>query len=76
MLTYEYKLDGTKQQYAAIDEAIRIYDKLLVVLSENSIQSSWVEEEVEGAMKKERRENKLVLFPIRLNNAVMETIKA
>ena len=24
MLTYEYKLDGTKQQYAAIDEAIRI----------------------------------------------------
>src|SRR5712691_2247699 len=23
MLTYEYKLDGTKQQYAAIDEAIR-----------------------------------------------------
>jgi putative transposase len=24
MLTYEYKLDGTKRQYAAIDEAIRI----------------------------------------------------
>jgi GNAT superfamily N-acetyltransferase len=24
MLIYEYKLDGTKQQYAAIDEAIRI----------------------------------------------------
>src|SRR5438270_2258354 len=24
MLSYEYKLDGTKQQYAAIDEAIRI----------------------------------------------------
>src|SRR5713101_1114371 len=24
MLTFEYKIDGTKQQYAAIDEAIRI----------------------------------------------------
>src|SRR5437667_8137157 len=24
MLVYEYKLDGTKQQYAAIDEAIRV----------------------------------------------------
>ena len=24
MLTYEYKLAGTKKQYAAIDEAIRI----------------------------------------------------
>src|SRR5256886_4031192 len=24
MLTYEYKLDGTKQQYAAIEEAIRV----------------------------------------------------
>ncbi len=24
MLIYEYKLDGTKRQYAAIDEAIRI----------------------------------------------------
>ena len=24
MLTYEYKVDGTKRQYAAIDEAIRV----------------------------------------------------
>ncbi len=24
MLTYEYKVDGTKAQYAAIDEAIRV----------------------------------------------------
>lgn len=59
-----------------IDEAIRVYDKLLVVLSENSIQSAWVEEEVEGALEKERRENKLSLFPIRLDDAVMETKQA
>ena len=24
MLTYEYKVDGTTKQYAAIDEAIRV----------------------------------------------------
>jgi uncharacterized protein YjbI with pentapeptide repeats len=59
-----------------IDESIRIYDKLMVILSENSIRSSWVEEEVEAALEKERRQNKLILFPIRLDDAVMETDQA
>jgi hypothetical protein len=44
----------------------------MVVLSENSIRSSWVEEEVEAAIEKEHTQNKLVLFPIRLDDAVME----
>ncbi len=59
-----------------IDEAIRIYDKLLLLLSENSIESEWVEDEVESAFEKEAKENKTVLFPIRLDDAVMETNKA
>ncbi|MFZ0962423.1 MAG: toll/interleukin-1 receptor domain-containing protein [Terriglobia bacterium] len=65
-----------------IDESIRIYDKLMVVLSENSIRSPWVEEEVEAALEKERKlekeqkQNKPVLFPIRLDDAVMETDQA
>ena len=45
-------------------------------LSENSIRSPWVEEEVEAALEKERKQNKLVLFPIRLDDAVMETDQA
>jgi len=61
---------------ARIDETIRIYDKLLLVLSENSIQSGWVETEVEVAFRKERRENKTVLFPVRLDDTVFETGKA
>jgi hypothetical protein len=32
-----------------IDESIRIHDKLLLVLSEHSIKSAWVEEEVQRA---------------------------
>ena len=56
-----------------IDESIGIYDMLLVVLSENSINSSWVEWEVRRAIKKEQEEESTVLFPIRLDDAVMET---
>jgi hypothetical protein len=59
-----------------IDESIRLYDKLMVILSENSLRSSWVEEEVEAAVEKERKQNKLVLFPICLDDAVMETEEA
>jgi hypothetical protein len=60
-----------------IDEAIRVHDKLLLVLSENSVKSAWVEKEVETAFEKERRQdNKPVLFPIRLDDAVMQTEQA
>jgi uncharacterized protein YjbI with pentapeptide repeats len=62
---------------ARIDEAIRVHDKLLLVLSEGSVKSAWVEKEVETAFEKERRQdNKPVLFPIRLDDAVMKTDQA
>ncbi|HEV2175599.1 MAG TPA: TIR domain-containing protein [Terriglobia bacterium] len=56
-------------------ESIRLYGKLMVILTEHSIASTWVEEEVE-ALEKERKEGKLALFPIRLDDAVMETDQA
>jgi hypothetical protein len=59
-----------------IDESIRVYDKLMVILSANSINSPWVEEEVEAAIEKEHQQNKPVLFPIRLDDVVMETEQA
>ncbi len=59
-----------------IDQAIRLYDKLMVVLSDNSIASDWVESEVEAAFEKEREQGKTVLFPLRLDDAVMETNEA
>ncbi len=55
-----------------IDESIRLYDKLLLVLSAHSVASQWVEQEVETALAEERKENRTVLLPIRLDNAVME----
>ena len=48
-----------------IDEAIRIHDKLLLVLSQHSVESSWVE--------KERQQKRHVLFPVRLDDVVMQT---
>jgi hypothetical protein len=59
-----------------IDEAIRVHDKLLLVLSAHSVRSDWVREEVETAFERERRENRIVLFPIRLDNSVIETSEA
>ena len=59
-----------------IDEAIRINDKLLLILSEHSIESSWVEKEVETAFERERQQNRPVLFPIRLDDTVMKTPQA
>src|SRR6266566_8014370 len=38
-----------------IDEAIRMHDKLLLILSENSVESAWVEKEVETAFDKEAK---------------------
>jgi uncharacterized protein YjbI with pentapeptide repeats len=55
-----------------IDESIRLHDKLLLVLSETSVSSQWVEQEVETALARER-EGKTVLFPVRLDDAVMKS---
>ncbi len=59
-----------------IETSIRLFDKLLLVLSEHSIQSDWVRTEVEAAFEKERRSAKNVLFPVRLDDDVMAATQA
>src|SRR6266511_2581233 len=49
-----------------IDQAIRMYDKLVLVLSEQSIQSEWVMTEIRKARKAELQDKRRKLFPIRL----------
>jgi hypothetical protein len=56
-----------------IDEAIHQHDKLLVVLSENSVGSSWVANEVEATFEKERHLGKIFLLPLRVDDEVMNT---
>jgi hypothetical protein len=57
----------------AIDEAIKLRDKLLLILSKNAIDSDWVEDEVQKAFAEERDRKQLILFPVRIDDAVMET---
>jgi len=56
-----------------IYEAIRTKDKVLLILSEDAIKSDWVEDEVTAAFAEERRREALLLFPVRLDDTVMET---
>src|SRR5215468_2037302 len=56
--------------------AIRRRDKLLLILSEHSIKSGWVEDEVTAGFEEERKRGQIVLFPVRLDEAVMETKEA
>ena len=44
----------------------------MIVLSNASVKSRWVEREVHAALEREERENKTVLFPIRIDEAVMD----
>ena len=59
-----------------LDEAIRLRDKVLLVLSEASIASDWVEDEVTKAFAEERQRGGVVLLPVRLDDAVFATKEA
>ena len=55
-----------------IDTSIHLHDRLLLILSAHSIKSRWVQKEVETAFEKEEKDNRFVLFPIRLDDTVMQ----
>ncbi len=57
---------GGKKIHDQIGEAIRQHEKLLLILSESSINSEWVKQEITKAKKREDTEGKRVLFPISL----------
>ena len=53
-----------------IYEAIKNHSKLLLVISAASIESNWVENEVESAFEEENRLDQNILFPIRIDEVV------
>jgi uncharacterized protein YjbI with pentapeptide repeats len=56
-----------------IEEATHLHEKLLLVLSQHAISSNWVQQEVEVALYKEVATGEEILFPIRLDNTVLES---
>jgi hypothetical protein len=56
-----------------IDEAIRVHDKLILILSKSSVASGSVEREVNIALARGRKEKRTVLSPVRVDKAVFES---
>ncbi len=63
---------GSRFRQVIADE-IRKREKLLVILSSNSIESPEVAREVRRGLREEDRTGKAILFPIRLDDSVFET---
>ena len=51
-----------------VDRAIRLNDIVLLVLSKDSIESDWVEHELESARRKEKKEGRDVLCPVAVDD--------
>jgi hypothetical protein len=51
-------------------------NRLVLVLSEHSVASDWVKDEVMTAFAEERDRRSMVVFPIRIDDAVMSSTKA
>lgn len=56
--------------WGEIDRNIKVYDKLIVVCSENSLASGPVQREIERALQHEDNEGKNILFPIRIDDYI------
>ena len=63
-----------KKLHEQLEESVRHYDKLLVVLSEHSMASEWVKTEIHHARQQEIKSERRKLFPISL--APFETIRS
>jgi len=59
-------MKGGRKLFDQIDRAIQVHDRLLLVLSESSMRSKWVEQEIRRARRVEVREGRQKLFPIRV----------
>jgi hypothetical protein len=62
-----HHVQAGKKLHEQIDSAIRLHERLLLILSPDSISSEWVKTEIAKARAREIKENKRVLFPVRLN---------
>jgi uncharacterized protein YjbI with pentapeptide repeats len=59
-----HDMRGGRKLHDQIDEAIRVYDRMLLILSGDSMDSEWVKTETAHARQKELNEKRRVLFPI------------
>jgi uncharacterized protein YjbI with pentapeptide repeats len=63
---------GNKIQHD-MEQSIRIHDKVVLVLSQNSVSRPWMEKEVENAFEEEIKKKKTLLIPVMIDTEVMES---
>jgi TIR domain/Pentapeptide repeats (8 copies) len=61
-----HDIQGGRKVHEQIDEAIRLHDKLLLILSDASMNSNWVKTEIANARTRETQQHRQMLFPITL----------
>jgi hypothetical protein len=61
-----HDVQAGRKLHEQIDQAIRLHERLLLILSPHSMQSEWVKTEIAKARQREVREQRQVLFPVRL----------
>ena len=59
-------MPGGKKLHEEIDAAIRVHDKLLLILSLDSMNSEWVKREISVARRREIVEGRQILIPVRV----------
>jgi hypothetical protein len=59
-----HDIQGGRKIHEQIDEAIKVYDKLLLILPDHSMNSNWVKTEIANTRAKEEQQKRRMLFPI------------
>jgi uncharacterized protein YjbI with pentapeptide repeats len=61
-----HDIQAGRKIHEQIDQAIRLHERLLLILSPHSMQREWVKTEIAKARQREVREQRQVLFPVGL----------
>jgi hypothetical protein len=67
-----HDVQGGKKLHEQIDNAIQMHERLLLILSPDSIDSEWVKTEIAKARKREVLEKRRMLFPVLLKISYTE----
>ncbi len=69
------KMKRRDRRHKIINSAVNIHDKVIMILSENSVERDWAENEIETALQKENKDGKAVILPLAIDDAIKFTEK-
>jgi hypothetical protein len=63
------------RRHKIINSAVNIHDRVIMILSENSVEQDWTENEIETVLQKENKDGSTVLLPLAIDDAIKFTEK-